>query len=65
MKLNRKDIKRNSHKNLKNNFFMSVLIIFIFSTIINGSYLPSSKVSSKSQEAVEVEAIIYNEETKK
>ena len=65
MKINRKEIKKNAHKNLKKNFFVSILIIFIFGIIINGSYLPSSKVATKTGEAQEIQAIIYNEETKK
>ena len=65
MKINRKEIKNNAHKDLRNNFIMSVLIIFIFGIIINGSYLPSSKITSKSGEVQEIHAIIYNEETKK
>ena len=61
--IDRKSIKKNSHKYLKKNFFMSILIIFIFSLIMNNTYTYSTQSVKKNSSEVSTE--FYNKETKK
>ena len=65
MKINRKEIKKNSHSYLRKNFIMSIMVIFIFGIIMNNQYLYSSEKVSENKDIEELQIITYDEETNK
>lgn len=64
-KLDIKEIKKKSRKNLKKNFLMSIVLIFLFTIIINDSYTSSSLLISQSKETIYVKNLLYDEKGKK
>ena len=64
-KLNRKDIKKNASSFFKKNYFMSILIIFLFTLIVNDSYTFSSELIKNKEESHDIVNIIYDKDTGK
>jgi len=64
MKINRLKLKLKAHKNLKKNFFMSILIIYLFNSIINNDYIYSTQLLKNSSDALEVYSLVVNKDTK-
>ena len=54
LKINRKEIKKQAHIFFKRNFLTSVLLIFIFSTIVYGNYRYTSVLLNKNDNAKEI-----------
>ena len=63
-KLDRKEIKKNSHKFLRKNYFMSIIIIFLFSAILNNTYIYSTKTIKYNPDSYDIHKIIYDKTTK-
>ena len=65
MKIDKKEIRKKARETLKKNFFMSILLMFIITSVLNDNYSYKSQLLSKNESVQEVKEIVYDEETKK
>ena len=63
-KLDRKEIKNNSHRHLNRNYIMGILVIFLFSAVMNNTYIYSTKTISNNKDAIEIHEKVYDKDTK-
>jgi len=56
MKINRKEIKKNSRKNLQSSYFKSILVAFIFVLVLGGGYTFTSSSSTNNANSEYIES---------